>query len=403
MRTLAIGRRPASPDDKPRVLILSASSGEGHVRAGKALAKAFGARNDCVVEHIDALDYTSKSFQKIYDDAYIKLVRRAPGMLGWFFSHIDRPWRHQGRRLALDRLNTQPMIRLLKRIQPDVCVSTHFLPAEIVGWLNRKKKIRTRQAVVVTDFDVHAMWLCRGVDRYFVAVDEAAEYLVRLGMDRDSISATGIPIDPVFAEPQDARAIRMQFGLDPCAITVLVAAGGHALAPVEQLVTDLLALDLPWQIVAITGHATQIKQRLDKLAAAGSGRDARRARLHVVGYTEEMHLWMAASDLLAGKAGGLTVSESMASGLPMAIAGVLPGPQEERNAEHLLERGAAIRCHNMATAAWKIAELLDDPARLAAMRAAAKKLGRQRAAIDIAEACVRMAKSPAHAAASQSN
>ncbi len=403
MRSFAIGRRPAISDSRPRVLILSASSGEGHVRAGKALQKAFAARGDCAVEHINALDYTSKSFQKIYDDAYIKLVRRAPGVLGWFFSHIDRPWRHQGRRLALDRLNTQPMIRLLKRIQPDVCVSTHFLPAEIVGWLKRRKKIQTRHAIVVTDFDVHAMWLCRGVDRYFVAVDEAAEYLARVGMDRDSIRTTGIPIDPVFAEPTDTRAIRMRFGLDPCAITILVAAGGHALAPVEQLVTGLLAFDRPWQIVAITGHAAQIRQRLDKLAASRSGRNPSGPRLHVVGYTEEMHLWMAASDLLAGKAGGLTVSESMATGLPMAIAGVLPGPQEERNAEHLLENGAAIRCHNMATAAWKIAELLDDPARLAAMRAAAKHLGRPRAAIDIAEECIRIAASPERAMSLKTN
>ncbi len=75
MRPRAIGRRPASPDGRPGALILSASSGEGHVRAGKALAKAFGARDDCLVEHIDALDYTSKSFQKIYDDAYINLGR----------------------------------------------------------------------------------------------------------------------------------------------------------------------------------------------------------------------------------------------------------------------------------------------------------------------------------------
>ena len=53
-----------------RVLILSASSGAGHVRAAQALEKAFTARGDCVVEHVDALDYTSKLFQKVYDDAY---------------------------------------------------------------------------------------------------------------------------------------------------------------------------------------------------------------------------------------------------------------------------------------------------------------------------------------------
>jgi processive 1,2-diacylglycerol beta-glucosyltransferase len=399
MRPRAKLSRRAKGDSKPRVLILSVSSGEGHVRAGKALEKAFVARGDCVVEHINALDYTSKSFQKIYDDAYIALVRRAPRMLGWFFNHIDQPWRHQRRRLALDRLNTGPMIRLLKRLQPDLVVSTHFLPAEIVSWLKRRNKIKTRHAVAITDFDVHAMWLSRGVDRYFVAADEAAEYLAKLGMEREAIRTLGIPIDPIFAEPADARTVRMRFGLDPCAITVLVAAGGHALAPVERLVADLLALDRPWQIVAITGHAAHIRQRLEKLAASRKGVGARRTQLRVVGYTEEMQLWMAAADLPAGKAGGLTVSESMARGLPMAIVGVLPGPQEERNAEHLLECGAAIRCHNVTTAAWKIAQLFDDPARLSAMRAAATRIGKPRAAIEVAEECMRMIAAAATVAA----
>jgi len=403
MGTPAVRKLGAALSGRPRVLILSASSGEGHVRAGKALEKALSARGDCAVEHIDALDYTSKSFQKIYDDAYIALVRRAPGMLGWFFSHIDQPWRHERRRLALDRLNTRPMIKLLKRLRPEICVSTHFLPAEIVSWLKRKNKIETRHAVVVTDFDVHAMWLCRGVDRYFVASEESAEYLARLGMKREAIRVSGMPIDPVFAEPADARAIRVGFGLDPCAITVLVAAGGHALAPVERLVTDLVALDRPWQIVAITGHAAQIRQRLERLTRGNKQVATRRTQLRVVGYTEEMHRWMAASDLLAGKAGGLTVSESMAVGLPMAIVGVLPGPQEERNAEHLLECGAAIRCHNVTTAAWKIAQLLDDPERLATMRAAARRIGKARAALEIAEECIRMTATPERAVVAVKN
>ncbi len=67
----------------------------------------------------------------------------------------------------MDRLNTGPMIRLLKRIQPDLCVATHFLPAEIIAWLIAKRKLHARHAIVVTDYDVHAMWLCRTVDRCY--------------------------------------------------------------------------------------------------------------------------------------------------------------------------------------------------------------------------------------------
>jgi len=366
-----------------RVLILSASSGAGHVRAAQALEKAFGARGDCAVEHVDALDYTSKLFQKIYNEAYIALVRRTPGLMGLLYDRADRPWRHLSRRLALDRLNTGPMIRLLQRVQPDLCVATHFLPAEIIAWLKAKRKIRAQHVIVVTDFDVHAMWLCRTVDRYCVAVDEAAEYLARLGVPREALRVTGIPIDPVFAEPKNRREARRRLGLDLDRTTLLVSAGGYGVGPIERLVADLLALGRPWQIVAVAGRAEQVRERLTVLARrAAKLRDAA-TRLHVVGFTDAMDEWMAAADLLVGKAGGLTVSEALARALPMAIIQPIPG-QEERNADHLLERGAAIRCNNLPAAAWKIARLMDDPARLARMSVAARAMARPRAALEIA-------------------
>ena len=89
---------------KPRVLLLSATSGAGHVRAAQALEKAFSARGDCVVEHIDALQYVSKLFQRIYDKAYISMVQLAPDLMGLLYDRTDQPWRHPRRRLALDRL-----------------------------------------------------------------------------------------------------------------------------------------------------------------------------------------------------------------------------------------------------------------------------------------------------------
>ena len=101
--------------------------------------------------------YVSKLFQNIYEKAYITMVQRAPGVMGMLYDSTDQPWQHQSRRLALDRLNTTPMVKLLDRIQPDLCVATHFLPAKIIAWLIAKKKLLARNAIVITDYDVHAM------------------------------------------------------------------------------------------------------------------------------------------------------------------------------------------------------------------------------------------------------
>jgi len=374
---------------KPRVLLLSASSGAGHVRAAQALEKAFLATGECQVEHIDVIQHVSRLFQRIYDKAYISMVRRAPELMGVLYDRTDQPWQHLRRRVAMDRLNTQPMIRMLKRVQPDLCVATHFLPAEIIAWLIAKRKLKARHAIVVTDYDVHAMWLCRTVDRYYVAIEEAAEYLARIGVSRETIRVTGIPIDPLFAIKLDKISVRNRLGLDSSAPIILISAGGYGIGPVEQLVRDLLALQKPWQIVAIAGKAEKVQKRLAEIARGAGNLPGGAARLCPVGFTNEMDQYMAASDLLIGKAGGLTTSEALARALPMALIEPIPG-QEERNADHLLEAGVAIRCNNLPAAAWKIAGLLNDPPRLERMRQAAGQMGRPEAAAAIAKDTLRL-------------
>jgi processive 1,2-diacylglycerol beta-glucosyltransferase len=354
------------------------------VRAAQALEKAFAARGDCVVEHIDTIQYVSKLFQRVYDKAYIAMVRRAPALMGVLYDRTDQPWNHPRRRLAMDRLNTQPMIRMLKRTQPDLCVATHFLAAEIIAWLIAKQKLRARNAIVVTDYDVHAFWLCRTVERYYVALEESAEYMARIGVPREKLRITGIPIDPLFATPADRGAARKHLELDAGAPTVLVSAGGEGVGPVEQVVRGLLAMQRPWQVVAIAGKSEKTRRRLEELSRQTGTLPSGAPRLCAVGFTTEMDQYMAAADLLVGKAGGLTTSEALARALPMALIEPIPG-QEERNADHLLEAGAAIRCNNLPAAAWKIARLLDDPARLARMQDAARGMGRPGAAAAIAE------------------
>ncbi len=369
---------------KPRVLLLSASSGAGHLRAAQALEKAFAARGDCIVEHIDAMKYASKLFQNLYHQTYISLANRAPDVLGLLYDRTDQPWNNPRPRLAMDRLNVQPMIRMLQRAQPDLCVATHFLPGEILAWLIAKKKLRTRHAIVITDYDVHALWLCRTVDRYYVALPESAEYLVAIGIPREKLHVTGIPVDPLFAKPVDRNAVRKHLGLDPSAPIVLAAAGGEGVGPVEQLVRGLLELRRPWQIVAIAGKSEKMRKRLEALSRQAGSLPEGAPRLCPVGFTTEMDQYMAAADLLVGKAGGLTTSEALARALPMVLIEPIPG-QEERNADHLLEAGAAIRCNNLPVAAWKVAALLDDPARLKQMQEAARRMARPNAAAEIAE------------------
>jgi processive 1,2-diacylglycerol beta-glucosyltransferase len=366
-----------------KVLILSASAGAGHLRAAQAVEKAFLQLNAArEVRNIDTLEYTNKLFQKLYSKAYIELVNKAPDVLGWLYDQMDKPWQNERRRLAFDKLNTRPFVKMLRQYQPEVIVCTHFLPAEIISWLRAKNRLDTRQAIVITDFDVHAMWLCHHYEQYFVALNETAVHLEQLGIPSDKITVSGIAIDPVFAEFKDSRDMRLKHGLDPSLPTILLSAGGFGVGPVEMVLQSLAKMRTRVQVVAICGRNEDLKNRIHKFSA-NLGQDCN-VRIAPVGYTTEIDEFMSASDLMLGKPGGLTTSEALAKALPFVIINPIRG-QEERNADHLLEEGVAIRCNNLPVLAWKIDNLLDDLPRLNNMRTNAKRLGRPRSACDIVE------------------
>jgi processive 1,2-diacylglycerol beta-glucosyltransferase len=365
---------------KKRVLILSASAGNGHVRAGAALEKAFAA--DARVEqvaHEDALKYTNKLFREFYSGLYTKMVRNAPTLLGYLYRTSDEPWKNEAVRLQFDRLNTRALVKLIREFDPHITVCTHFMPAGIISHLIEKKELEAHLSIVVTDMDCHSLWLSRLFHRYFVALDETRAYLENLGLPGERITVSGIPIDPVFAEPIDRDAVRRSYGLDPKKLTLLLSAGALGVSPAEIIVERLKEQLRPdAQVIVVCGRDEVVRGRIQASVGAGN------PRFCILGYSDRMHDLMKISDLLIGKPGGLTTSEALACGVPMAIIQPIPG-QEERNSDHLLEEGAAIKCNELTTLPYKVNKLLDDPARLAALRHRALALGRPHAARTIVE------------------
>jgi processive 1,2-diacylglycerol beta-glucosyltransferase len=204
--------------------------------------------------------------------------------------------------------------------------------------------------------------------------------LKKLGIPADKITVSGIPIDPVFAEEKSQREMRDKHGLRQDVTTILLSAGGFGVGPVEHILKSLTEMRSPAQIVALCGSNQKLKGKIDRLATSLS--PERGLSIRPVGYTKEMDEYMTSSDILLGKPGGLTTSEALAKQMIFVIVNPIPG-QEERNSDHLLEEGVAIRCNNLPVLADKIDRLLDDPARMNIMRANANRLARPHAARDV--------------------
>lgn len=385
--TTKAGELKLQPSPNPngrRVLILSASAGTGHVRAAEALEKVFRQRPDVgEVRNVDALRFTNRLFRDFYSKLYISLVQRAPTILGIVYNSTDEPWKTDRMRLMMDRLNTGPLVRFIKKFKPDITVCTHFLPSEIISYLITTGKLDARLSIVVTDLDVHAMWLCRTFHRYFVALEESKVHLVNLGLPAENITVSGIPIDPAFGPVSNRDEMRREAGFDTDRPLFLISGGALGVSPAAGVLDGLARLRHPAQAIVICGKNSEMKAGMERQARAVEAANPG-LTFRILGYTDEMHRWMQMSDLFIGKPGGLTTAEALACGLPMIIVAPIPG-QEERNSDHLLEKGIALKCNEFTTLAYKIDGLLDHPEQLAAMREKATYYGRPHAAATIVD------------------
>jgi len=365
-----------------RILILSASVGAGHIRAAEAVEAALRLTGAPVtIENCDVLTLMAPAFRKVYRDGYFEMVKRAPRVLGWLYDATDKPFPMDRLQRRIERAGATAVLKKIRKYDPDIAICTHFLPATLLDRERRKGRCRARIITVVTDFEVHGMWLAAPSDHYFVATEEARAHLESLGIAAGAITVSGIPTHPVFAETKGRREMRRKHGWGEDLPAILVSAGGFGAGNAGRMVESLIAAEVPAQIIAVCGRSAALKNSLEKIAARQKA-DALPV-VKVVGFTSEMDELMAAADLMIGKPGGLTTSESLIKGLGWVVVNPIPG-QEEKNAIYLLEQGAGVWSDNLHTLAFKVRSVLEEPGRLAAMRKNALRLGRQDAGGEIA-------------------
>ena len=363
---------------RPRTIALfSVSAGAGHVRAAEALqATAEATFPDLRVVHIDLMDLVPKLFRRVYAESYTPMVEHHPALWGYLYAEADKRKIDSALdrlRTALERLNTQKLKQVLREIEPDDVICTHFLPAELFSRWRRKRLWKKPVWVVITDFDVHMLWVYRNISGYCVAAEEIAWRLRDRDVGDARVEVTGIPVMPAFSERLDRELCARECGVDPHVTTLLLMSGGSGVIPIHRLAQRVLSHRKDLQVIGLAGKNKRLLESLQEVAREFPG------RLLPVPFTRSVERLMAISDLVITKSGGLTTSECLAMGLPMLVFSPIPG-QEERNADFLLEHGAALKAYDGAGLEFKLRELLQDPSRLETMRANARRLGRPNAA-----------------------
>jgi processive 1,2-diacylglycerol beta-glucosyltransferase len=317
-----------------RVLILTASVGEGHDLPARTLA-------DQLRREAPASEVVIEDGLRAMGRTFVLLNQRAPGVVFFRFRWLWdaafllfvglAPTRKLTQKFVRS-FGSRGVLRLIRRVQPDVIVSVYPMTTEVLGGLRRRGRIDVPVVAAITDLAMMHYWAAPGIDLHLVTHPESIDEVREVAGAETVVHAVHGLTRPEFAEPCDPALARAVLGLPVDGKVVLVSGGGWGVGDLESAVDTALGLDIA-VVACLCGRNDELRGRL---LTRYQGED----RVRIVGFTEQMSEWLAAGDALVHSTGGLTVLEAHVRGCPTISYGWGRG--------HIRANNAAFRRYGIA-------------------------------------------------------
>ncbi|MDR7089461.1 MGDG synthase family glycosyltransferase [Cellvibrio fibrivorans] len=264
--------------------------------------------------------------------------------------------------------------KFVNEYKPDILIATQMYPNALLSHSIKKGLIKQPVIGVLTDYGVHGVWVRNTTDTYCVSHEDVAAELRKQGIAADRIKVTGIPLVPAFSNIPTQSQARAHLGLDSCP-TVLIT-GGQCSIGVLNAVQKLLNDEYHnYQILVTAGKHTADMETLQQLARH------HQHRFRLYGWCSDISYLICAADVVVGKPGGLTLSETLACGRPF-IATCCLGGQEAHNVQFLQTNKVGLQA-GLEQLPQVLDELFSNTELLRNMKRNAYQLGRPDAAMAV--------------------
>jgi 1,2-diacylglycerol 3-beta-galactosyltransferase len=370
-----------SPTQPKHILILIADAGYGHRSAANAVAAALKERygDECITAIENPLDSERapaplRSSQEDYD----RVVRNMPNLYQLGYQISDAPLSSAVIERAFTVMLYDAVRETIDRCQPDAIVAVHPYYAAPLTALSAIRKKHIPLITVVTDLaTVHRIWFNNEADYCLVPTQAVYDLALENDLPPEKVRMVGIPVNPAISNEQRSPAdVRAELGWQTDLTTVL-AIGSKRVVHLLELLNVLNHSGLPLQLAVVAGGNDELYGQLQDMEWH------RPTRLY--NFVDNLPAMMRAADFVLAKPGGLTTTESLAAGLPMLLFDPIPG-QETGNVEYVVQGGGGDLIEGPVQLLETAFHWLDNDGALLAERAAnARKLGRPRAAYEVAE------------------
>lgn len=336
-----------------KILILTSRTGGGHMNLALSLKDMLGARYE--VEIIDP-------YPDAFDQYYALLSRRFLKLWDWQYRCTDNKPGSFVLHTGLGLLHQKRLTAFIERISPRLIITTHALLSYAVARANAQANKRTGKHIPLvfqlTDLEqVHSTWFTEKHARAYLApTREVFAQALAHGIDQKRLHTTGRPVRAQFLQTYDAvsRAETLaSLDLDPAAFTIFLQGGAKGSAGIDRTVHSVLAASsphMPVQIILAAGNNRTMASRF-----AGVH------KLRVLPFTELIAPYMAASDLVVGKAGASFLTEAVMLEKPFLITAYIPG-QEGPNLRFLERYNLGWTCLQPGLQVQLIAAIAHNPA-----------------------------------------
>ena len=347
--------------------------------AAKAIAGAFVLNYpEFEVKTANVLDFAFEIFRQGLPRAFVYVTSKIPFLYKWIY----RCFNHQNRYNFLNHVSDafvkkSHFVKFINEFDPDFILSTNPLPMQLVSLTKHKKIIDILSANVCTDFGFHSLWYNRDVNYYFVANEDIKKALTKHGVSQDKIIVTGIPTGSKFNKETDRLEVLDNLNFNTNVPTLLIVGGKIKYSVVLKIIKEVRERVLT-QFIIVAGRDKKLQKALEK------SNIKKYPDVRTFDFVDNLEDYMAISDLILTKAGGLTVAECIQKNLPMVISDFLPG-QEEDNVKYVVSRGVGLEAKNTNKAINIISDLLSSPGKIAKMKENCKKIAKPNSAKDLVD------------------
>ncbi|MFN2629092.1 MAG: glycosyltransferase [Gaiellaceae bacterium] len=337
----------------PRVLIITASIGEGHDLPARTLADQLrDERPGVEIELADCLPAMGRIVAAVAEGAPRLMFFRFEWL--WDLSFLLAAGLPPTRRAAqclLERFAGAGLLELVRSARPDVVVSTYPAANEVLARLRRKRRLGIPVISAITDVAGMHYWAAPGADLYLVTQPEVIPEVLEIAGEQADVRTVHGLTAPDFLEHADAASARASLALPRDGKVVIVSGGGWGVGDLRSPVEAALAVAEVAAVVCLCGRNDELRERLGR-------RFGTEPRFRAEGFTDRMPDWLAAADVLVHSTGGLTVLEAQMRGCAVVSYGWGRG--------HIRLHNKAFRRFDLAHVAGTRAEL--ERALLAALR-----------------------------------